>query len=152
VAATASVQLATLASMSLSEWLAEHPPPDSAFKQSLADVGRRAGSPPDFLIAVRELLDEVALMRGEQIARAIGEAPPPTGDPRHDAYLGALAEHLALEHGLPVPGWCREPTRFLERFWFPSTVRGFRALAIAQSPAAFRRRGIFIARGSLQRV
>jgi hypothetical protein len=42
--------------------------------------------------------------------------------------------------------------RFLDRFWFPSAVPGFRALAIAESPAAFRRRGIFIARGALERV
>jgi hypothetical protein len=33
-----------------------------------------------------------------------------------------------------------------------SAVPGFRALALAQSPAAFRRRGIFIAEGALQRV
>jgi hypothetical protein len=78
--------------------------------------------------------------------------PEPTGDPRADAYLGALAEHLAATHGIKRPAWSVEPDRFLDRFWFVSEVPGFRALAIAQSPAAFRRRGIFVAKGALQRV
>ena len=50
------------------------------------------------------------------------------------------------------PVWATEPDRFLECFWFVSGVPGFRAIAIAQSPAAFRRRGIFIARDALSRV
>jgi hypothetical protein len=54
--------------------------------------------------------------------------------------------------GLDRPSWSVEDERFLERFWFPSPVPGFRALAIAESRAAFRRRGIFIARGALERV
>lgn len=85
-------------------------------------------------------------------ARATRVRPEPTGDPRADAYLGALAEHLAATRGLERPGWALEPGRFLDRFWFVSEVPGFRALAVAQSPAAFRRRGIFIAEGALQRV
>jgi hypothetical protein len=45
-----------------------------------------------------------------------------------------------------------EPQRFLDRFWFVSEVPGFRATAIAQAPAAFRRRGIFVPERSLHRV
>jgi hypothetical protein len=75
-----------------------------------------------------------------------------TGDPRHDAYLGALGEHLAVVHGLSRPAWSVEPGRFLDRFWFVSEVPGFRAVAIAQAPAAFRRRGVFIPERSLHRV
>jgi hypothetical protein len=78
--------------------------------------------------------------------------PESTTDPRADAYLGALAEHLAATNGIERPAWSLEPERFLERFWFVSEVHGFRALAVAQSPAAFRRRGIFIAKGALERV
>jgi len=43
-------------------------------------------------------------------------------------------------------------TGHLGHFWFVSDVVGFRAIAIAQSPAAFRRRGIFIACDALSRV
>lgn len=136
----------------LRDWVAEHPPPDSAFSQTLAGVARRVLQGEDFAFAVREFLDEVGLMpRDDLRQRALAERPEPTGDRRYDAYLAALAEHLATQHGLDRPPWACEPDRFLNRFWFVSEVPGLRALAIAQSPAAFRRRGIFIARGALER-
>jgi hypothetical protein len=121
--------------------------------QTLAGVAWRARDGEDFHHAVREFLDEFAL-RGDDQARAeaVEERPEPTGDPRQDAYLGALAEHLATVHGLTRPAWSVEPARFLERFWFVSEVAGFRAVAIAQAPAAFRRRGIFLPERSLHRV
>jgi hypothetical protein len=102
---------------------------------------------------VREFLDEFAL-RADDRARsaAIEERPELSGDPRHNAYLGALAEHLAAVHHLARPNWAVEPDRFLDSFWFVSDVAGFRAVAIAQAPAAFRRRGIFIPERSLHRV
>lgn len=136
----------------LKDWLAAHPPPDHRFTQSLVSVAQRARTGESFRVAVREFLDEFALRpRADLRAGAIVDEPPPTGDQRHDAYLGALAEHLAAVHGLARPTWAVDPSRFLDRFWFPSDVPGFRALTIAQSPAAFRRRGIFIAHGSLVR-
>jgi hypothetical protein len=112
-------------------WLAANPPPDSAFVQSLAHVAARLREGEDLRFAVREFLDEFELLpRRELMQRAIDERPTLTGEAPADA----------------------EPERFLDRFWFLSEVPGFRALAIAQSPAAFRRRGIFIAEGALQRV
>lgn len=141
-----------MAEGTLKDWLAEHPPPDGAFTQSLEVVAERAREGEDFRVAVREFLDEFALLpRTDLQARAISARPCLTGNRRHDAYLGALAEHLAAVRGLDRPAWAVEPERFLDRFWFPSDVPGFRALAIAQSPAAFRRRGIFIAQASLDR-
>lgn len=135
------------------EWLAAHPPPDSAFQQTLALVSARVRSGEELRFAVREFLDEFALLARDDLrARAIAERPEPTGDAHADAYLGALAEHFAVTGGLDRPSWVTEAGRFLDRFWFVSDVVGFRALAIAQSPAAFRRRGIFIAEGALQRV
>jgi len=85
-------------------------------------------------------------------AAAIAERPGPSGDARHDAYLGALAEHLAAVHGLGRPAWSVEPDRFLKRFWFLTDAHGLRAISIAQAPAAFRRRGIFVPERSLDRV
>jgi hypothetical protein len=133
-----------------SDWLAAHPPRLGA---SLAGVARRARAGEDFRFALREFLDEFGL-RGEDRSRfeAIAERPEPTGDRRHDAFLGALAEHLAAVHELERPAWSVEPQRFLDRFWFVSEVPGFRATAIAQAPAAFRRRGVFIPERSLHRV
>ncbi len=138
---------------STAEWIAANPPPDAAFTQSCAGVARRTTGGESFDIALRELLDELALLQTDaQRERAIAEQPPSTGDTRRDAYLAALAEHVSLQRGLPRPAWTTHPDRFLDRFYFKSDVPGFRALAIAQSPAAFRRRGIFIAAGALERT
>jgi hypothetical protein len=136
-----------------SDWLAANPPARERLSETLAGVAGRARAGEDFRHAAREFLDEFAL-RGDDRSRAeaIEQRPEPTGDPRHDAYLGALAEHLAAVHGLSRPGWSVEPARFLDRFWFVSEVPGFRAVAIAQAPAAFRRRGVFIPERSLHRA
>ena len=136
-----------------SEWLRDNPPPPARLTQTLAGIAERVRAGEDFRIAAREFLDEFAL-RGDDAGRsaAIAAPPEPTGDPRHDAYLGALAEHLAALYRLQRPAWSVAPDRFLERFWFPSDVRGFRAMALAQAPAAFRRRGIFIPERSLHRI
>lgn len=135
------------------EWLAAHPPPDSAFVQSLALAGTRIRAGEDLRFAVREFLDEFGLLpRSDLMDRAIRDRPQPTGSRPADAYLGALAEHLAADCGLQRPAWAVEPERFLDRFWFLSDVPGFRALAIVESPAAFRRRAIFISEGALRRV
>lgn len=136
-----------------SDWLSDNPPDPRRLTQTLAGVARRARGGEDFRHVVREFLDEFAL-RGDDSSRtsAIAEPPVPIGDRRHDAYLGALAEHLAVVHGLDRPGWSVEAGRFLDRFWFVSEVPGFRAVAIAQAPAAFRRRGVFVPERSLHRV
>lgn len=121
--------------------------------QTLAGVARRDRAGEDFRHAVREFLDEFALRAdADSRVEAVDESPPATEDPRHDAFLGALAEHLALAHGFQRPAWSIEPARFLDRFWFVSDVPGFRAIAIAQTPAAFRRRGVFLPERSLHRV
>jgi len=136
-----------------SDWLAANPPGAGRLGTDLATVARRVSEGEDFQHAVREFLDEFAL-RGDDRSRvaAIAERPALTGDPRSDAYLGALAEHVAAVHGLQMPAWCTEADRFLECFWFVSDVPGFRPAAIAQAPAAFRRRGVFVPERSLHRV
>jgi hypothetical protein len=136
-----------------SDWLVSHPPSPDRLTLTLAGVAKRARSGEDFHHAVREFLDEFAL-RGDDRSRfhSISERPELIGDPRLDAYLGALAEHLGTAHNLSRPAWSIEPARFLDRFWFVSDVPGFRAISIAQAPAASRRRGVFIPERSLHRV
>jgi len=136
-----------------SDWLASHPPAPERLTQTLAGVAQRVRAGEDFHPVVREFLDEFAL-RPSACSRseAIEGRPSATGEPRHDAYLGALAEHLAAIYGLQRPEWSIEPSRFLPQFWFVSEVPGFRAISIAQAPAAFRRRGVFVPERSLHRV
>ncbi len=136
-----------------SEWLAAHPPSASRLSETLAGIADRVRGGESFQHAAREFLDEFSLRAdGRSRAEAITERPELTGHARYDAYLGALAEHLSAAHGLERPSWSIEPERFLDRFWFVSEVPGFRAVSIAQAPAAFRRRGVFVPERSLHRV
>jgi hypothetical protein len=128
------------------------PRPPARPTQTLAGVARRAAAGEDFRVAVREFLDDFALASQGGRPRMLDEDPPPTGDERHDAFLGALAEHLAVRHGEPPPRWCLDPGRFLDRFWFVSATPGFRAIALAQASVAFKRRGVLIPERSLMRV
>ncbi|MGH3418445.1 MAG: hypothetical protein ACRDOD_02425 [Streptosporangiaceae bacterium] len=71
------------------------------------------------------------------------DEPGPTGDERWDVLLAGLAEHLAMRDGRATPGW--SAPRGLRRFWFPFGTPGARAQALVHAPAAFRRRGVFVA-------
>ena len=73
-------------------------------------------------------------------ARLLAQEPPSTGDQRRDVFLAALAEHLAARDRRGEPAWAEQ--RRLRTFWFPFAAR---AAAIVHTPAAFRRRGIFVA-------
>ena len=85
-------------------------------------------------------------------AAMVAVEPDPTGDPRWDAMLAAAAEHLCYHHGLSVPSWTVDPTRFLDRWWFVSPYRSVHASAPVNTPAAFANRGVFIHAGSLASV
>jgi hypothetical protein len=59
--------------------------------------------------------------------------------------LAAVAEHLAYTHDLPIPLWVRKPDReWLGYVWWVVDLPSARPWALAHSPAAFRRRGIFV--------
>jgi hypothetical protein len=69
--------------------------------------------------------------------------PSPTGDERWDVFLAALAEHLAAKDDHGAPPWVEH--RSLRQLWFPFNTRAARADAIVHAPAAFRRRGVYVA-------
>lgn len=119
---------------------------------TLAAVARRAssgGSPFD--VALREFLDHFYLNPGER-QEAIDPVPEMLPDERHNATLGAVAEHLARRWSLSIPEWTEEPERFLNRPYFPTPLEDLKALLIAQSPLAFRRRLIFVEAEPLRRA
>ena len=76
------------------------------------------------------------------------EEPPATGDDRWDVFLAALAEHLAAKDGHAAPPWAEE--RSHRRLWFPFNTRAARADALVHAPAAFRRRGVYVAAQELE--
>ena len=85
--------------------------------------GRRKTSHP-FDVAVDRARDRLQQARRETVQQV-----------RH--------EHLATRDGQDAPGW--SASRGLRRFWFPFDTPGARAQALVHAPAAFRRRGVFVA-------
>jgi hypothetical protein len=106
-----------------------------------ADEARRWRLIAEFLEEYRwePSLDRVALLVQE---------PPGTGDERWDVFLAALAEHLAARDGRAAPSWSE--SRSLRRLWFPFNTRAARVDAVVHAPAAFRRRGVYVAAQELE--
>lgn len=75
--------------------------------------------------------------------RLLAEVPGQTGDERWDVLFAGLAEHLAAADHQDAPGWTTG--RVLRQFWFPFDTPGARAQALVHAPAAFRKRGVFVA-------
>lgn len=78
--------------------------------------------------------------------------PDATGDRRFDAALAGLAEFFAIEAALPAPAWVNAPERFVEPWWFISSRPAFDAYTLANTPAAFARHGVFVAREVFDRA
>lgn len=97
---------------------------------------------------VAEFLEEYRWESVEVRPRLLAEEPAATGDEHWDVFLAALAEHLAAKDGRGAPAWTEE--RSLRTFWFPFNTRAARVDAVVHAPAAFRRRGVFVAAQELE--
>ena len=120
---------------------------------TLAAVAQRRNRGEDWSLLLREFLDVfyAAVPVGEASA-CIADAPEPLADPQEHAVLGAIGEHLARRWGLAIPAWTDEPSRFLPRPYFTTPLEGLKALLLAESPIAFRRRLIFTEAEPLRRA
>jgi hypothetical protein len=119
--------------------------------RSILEIAARADTVfQQFDPAVREFLDEWQLMSREQRSMALEGEPQRLGDVK-DAYLAALAEHLALSDRLSVPAWTEQPGRFLSEPFFAGGLESLKAILLVESPLAFRRRLIFISANGLSR-
>ena len=91
--------------------------------------------------------------RGVQAAaRMWASAPRETGDVRVDAAFAAMAVYLARRAGWAVPAWARLAEREAWPWWFVTDLRGLHPRALVESPSSFRRRGVFITSGALDRA
>jgi hypothetical protein len=117
---------------------------------TLADLARLLTGPDQSVRwrLLAEFLEEYRWEPAGSRHRLLAAEPPSTGDERWDVLLAALAEHLAARDGRGAPAWS-EP-RHLRRFWFPFNTPAARVDAVVHAPAAFRRRGVFVAAHELE--
>jgi hypothetical protein len=97
---------------------------------------------------IAEFLEEYRWEPSPARLALLAEEPDSTGDERWDVFLAALAEHLAARDGRGAPAWSE--SRSLRRLWFPFNTRAARVDAVVHAPAAFRRRGVYVAAQELE--
>ena len=117
---------------------------------TLADVSRRVlAEQQAFDPAVREFLDEFYSHPSRRQA-SLCEEPALIEDVK-DAYLAATAEYLASRYGLEMPVWVEAHGRPLKRAFFTGGLESLKAILTVESPAAFRRRLLFVGKDALDR-
>jgi hypothetical protein len=119
--------------------------------RTLLEVAERAQQGEQaFDPALREFLDYFyANPKGR--ARAIAEAPPLLDNDVQDAYLAAVAEHLARCYDIDVPAWSETRGLTLQRPFFAGGLESLKAVLTVESPTAFRRRMLFVSKDALSR-
>jgi hypothetical protein len=117
---------------------------------TLSEVARRAATGEQgFDLALRELLDPF-YANPEQREAAIRQQPQSL-DPLRDAYIAAVAEHLARCYSQDIPYWAETPGMDLKRPFFAGNLQSLKARLTVESPTAFRRRMLFISKDALFR-
>lgn len=117
---------------------------------TLGEVVRRVkAGERTFDPSLREFLD-LFYANPDQRPRAIEEKPASL-DAVHDAYVAAVAEHLARVYGLPIPEWSENHGNGLYEPFFAGGLQSLKAVLLAESPTAFRRRLLFVSKDALSR-
>jgi hypothetical protein len=117
---------------------------------SLAAVVRRVkAGEQKFDPSLREFLDSF-YANADARQRAIEEQPDSI-DAVHDAYVAAVAEHLARVYGLSIPEWSETHGNGLHEPFFAGGLQSLKGVLTAESPTAFRRRLLFVSKDALSR-
>jgi len=93
--------------------------------------------------ALRCLLDDFYVAPLSVKQNMIAEEPALMPDDFFNAYVAAVAEHLAWDYRLEVPAWCCKKERFLRLPVFTDGLETAKMHLVMVSPSAFRRRMIF---------
>ena len=126
---------------------------------NLQDVAESVIAGADLHYPLREFFVTVAMtaFRGDAIDvgaafALISDTPRLTGSRVVDAYLAAVAEGLSVRGGFSPPTWVLDADRFLGAPYFPPGTTSLRAILLAESPAAFRRRNLFVDSRALEPI
>jgi hypothetical protein len=118
----------------------------SSKPKSLAAVAAMAREDGECFASASGEFEQAFYLETDREARQtmLDPAPVPTGDPRDDAWLGAIGEHLAQRWDLEVPSWTQEAAFMGGQrpyFWPDKAIA--RDVQIVETPPAFRRRLLF---------
>ena len=112
-------------------------------------AARAAANEQAFDPALREFLDTF-YANPDARQGAIAQEPQPLDDLR-DAWLAAVAEHLARSFGLTVPAWSDTHGNKLRRPYLAGGLESLKAMLFVESPTAFRHRMLFVSKNALSR-
>jgi len=125
--------------------------------KSLAEVSKLALQGHSFDLGLKEFLDE---FYSHPSSESLAEEPArlaeklPENGLLLDAYLAAVAEHLAFLRNVQAPGWAFAADRKMSEPWFPMNTKyePLRTLLLQESPPAFRSRNLFVSENALSRA
>jgi hypothetical protein len=118
--------------------------------RTLCEVVRRAKSGEQkFDPALLEFLD--AFYAHPELRQTAITDRPDMIDALHDAYVSAVAEHLARLYLLQIPDWTEIHGNGLHEPFFAGGLQSLKGILVAESPTAFRRRLLFVSKDALSR-
>jgi hypothetical protein len=119
----------------------------------LAETVSYGGGIDDTIMRIDEFLDAFYGSGAAARQAMIMTEPPYTGDVKLDAYVAAVADHLAHHWHLSTPSWVNDEERVCPEPWFVGPLgKPLAALYLFESPVAFRRRRIFTEAQPLRRA
>ncbi|MEW6302016.1 MAG: hypothetical protein AB1705_01000 [Verrucomicrobiota bacterium] len=120
----------------------------------MAEVAAWTENMREFSFHLADFLDQFYLERRPEML----EAEPERLSRRFaeggiiDAYLAAVAVSLARLVKAPPPAWAWQEDRKLKQPWFAYNGAAIRATLLAESPAPFRERNLFVSENALSRA
>jgi hypothetical protein len=122
--------------------------------QSLTAVSTQTTDRASFHLHLRDFLDEFRRRRAIEMLSVEPRrlAGLFSGGDVADAYLAAVAVSLAREVAGDPPAWAWSDDRKLRRPWFAWPGPALRATLLAESPAPFRERNLFVSANALSRA
>lgn len=119
--------------------------------KTINEISRLIGNDFDSAIVIGGYLDEFKSSDiNEKIASI--QDPPIKDIGIKGAYLAAMTEHLCFKNNIEIPKWVNDNDFFLKYPYFYTSFENLKAILIQESPAAFRRRNIFVSKNALSRV